>query len=89
MNKVLEKSAPFMLSDDYKDRFLAEFMQIDNRLRGLEKMLEDWDLGILSFEPSCPRETYKFQWKAMRDYRDILVVRAKIEGIDLDYETLL
>lgn len=83
MNKVLEKSAQLMLSEDYKERFIAEYMQVDNRLKGLKAMLANWLAGTLKFTPTCPLETYKFQVKAMQDYRDILVVRAKMEGIDL------
>ena len=46
-------------------------------------MIENWDKGTLSFTPTCPRETYNFQLRAMKDYMDILIVRAKIEGIQL------
>lgn len=83
MNEILKKSAELMLSSDYKERFIAEFMQIKNRYEGLNKMIENWDKGTLSFTPTCPRETYNFQLRAMKDYMDILIVRAKIEGIQL------
>jgi hypothetical protein len=83
MNEELKKSAELMLSEDYKERFVAEYMQIDNRLRGLKKILKSW--GELSFTPTCPRETYEFQVEYMQKYRDILVVRAKIEGIELPF----
>lgn len=83
MNEVLKKSAELMLSSDYKERFIAEYMQAKNRFEGLQKMVENWDKGILPFTPICPRETYNFQLKAMKDYLDILVVRAKIENIEL------
>lgn len=85
MNTELQKSAELMLSADYKERFVAEYMQIDNRLRGLKKMLNSWDEGTLTFTPACPRETYAFQVAHMQGYRDILVVRAKIEGIELPF----
>lgn len=35
MNEVLKKSAELMLSADYKERFLAEYMQLKNRYEGL------------------------------------------------------
>jgi hypothetical protein len=82
---VLNWSSELMLSDDYKDRFKAEYIQLDIRLKKLQRMMEDWDLGLLKFEPTCPKETYHIQWKAMNDYRNILVTRAKIEGIDITY----
>lgn len=85
MNEILKKSADLMLSSDYKERFLAEYMQIKNRYEGLSRMIENWDNGTLSFTPTCPRETYNFQLRAMKDYMDILVVRASMEKINLNY----
>lgn len=84
MNEVLKRSAKLMLSDDYKERFIAEYMQIKNRYEGLSRMIENLDKGTLSFVPTCPRETYNFQLRAMKDYMDILVVRAKIEDIKIE-----
>lgn len=78
------KSADLMLSTDYKDRFVAEYLQLKNRYEGLSRMLVNWDNGTLVFTPTCPRETYNFQLRAMKDYMDILIVRAKIENIKLD-----
>lgn len=72
-----------MVTADYKDRFVAEYVQVKNRYNGLMKMVEQWDDGSLPFTPPCPRETYNIQLRAMKDYMDILVVRAKIEGIEL------
>lgn len=84
MNKVLEQSAKLMLSEDYKERFIAEYMQIKNRYEGLSNMIRKWENNQLSFNPTCPKETYNFQLRAMKDYMDILVVRAKIENINLN-----
>ena len=82
-NVELALTAEKMVSADYKERFIAEFIQVKNRYNGLKAMVEKWDNGILPFVPTCPRETYNFQLRAMKDYMDILVVRAKIEGIEL------
>lgn len=82
-NEVLAKTASGMVSPDYKERFVAEYVQVKNRYAGLMKMIEDWDNGKLSFTPNCPRTTYNFQLRAMKDYIDILEVRASIEGITL------
>ena len=85
-NMLLAQSACLMLSDDYKERFMAEYLQVLNRLAGLKKMLKEWDdpNSELSFTPTCPRATYNFQVKAMQEYKDILEVRAKMEGIDVN-----
>ena len=46
-------------------------------------MLENWDNGELQFTPTCPRELYTYQVEIMKKYLDILVIRAKIENIEL------
>ena len=81
---TLKDTVEGMNSKDYKERFCAEYAQISNRLTGLQNMISKWDDGSLEFTPTCPRATYDFQIKAMREYRDILEVRAAIEGIDLE-----
>lgn len=82
-NEILAYSALGMVSPDYKVRFVAEYRQAKNRYEGLAAMVENWDKGKLAFVPTCPRATYNFQLRAMKDYVDILEVRAKIEGIIL------
>lgn len=82
-NEALAVSARLMVSADYKERFIAEYIQIKNRYNGLLGIIEKWDTNNLPFVPTCPREAYNFQLRAMKDYMDILVVRARIEGIDV------
>ena len=81
-NEVLAHSALGMVSSDYKERFKAEYNQAKNRYDGLSKMLNDWDNGTLSFIPTCPRAIYNFQLRAMKEYIDILEIRANIEKIE-------
>lgn len=83
-NEELAATCKMMISADYKERFNAEYIQIRNRYVGLKNMIANWDAGNLPFTPTCPRATYNFQLRAMKDYLDILEVRAKIEGITLD-----
>ena len=83
-NEVLAATAALMTSENYKDRFKAEYIQLKNRYEGLKRMTDNWDNGTLSFAPTCPRATYNFQLRAMKEYLDILEVRAKIEGINLE-----
>ena len=82
-NEELASTCKLMVSPDYKERFKAEFIQVKNRYEALKAMVEKWDASNLPFIPTCPRETYNFQLRAMKDYMDILVVRAKIEGVTL------
>lgn len=79
----LKETCAMMTSADYKERFRAEYLQNKIRLGNLNGMLEKWDKGELNFTPTCPREIYNFQVKAMQEYNDVLVIRAKIEGIEL------
>lgn len=80
----LNETITMMTSDDYKERFKAEYAQLAIRYRGLCKMLEKWDNGTLEFTPTCPRSTYDIQTKAMKDYIAILEARAVMENIYLD-----
>ena len=82
-NPQLAATAAGMVSEDYKERFIAEYVQLKNRYDGLSAMVFKWDCGKLPFTPTCPRETYDLQLRAMLDYLRILILRAKIEGIVL------
>lgn len=81
---ILSETIKGMLSEDYKERFIAEYQQLSIRHDGLKKMLDNWDKGNLNFIPTCPRSTYDLQIKAMSDYRAVLEARAVMEGIDLE-----
>ena len=82
-NMGLKDTAEMMVSEDYKERFRAEYYQLKIRITKLANMLEKWDKGELSFEPTCPRDLYDEQIKSMKDYAEVLVVRAKMEGVEL------
>lgn len=81
--RPLNDSALLMVSTNYKERFLAEYIQLKTRLKGLKTMLHNWDNEQLSFIPSCPRSTYDLQVEAMTKYLAVLEARAKIEDIKL------
>lgn len=61
----LADTAEMMMSEDYKERFRAEYGQVAIRHQKLKAMLEKWDKGELNFTPTCPRSTYDLQIKAM------------------------
>lgn len=79
----LKDTVDMMWSDDFKERMCAEYYQLKIRYDKLHKMVILFEAGKLEFEPKCPLELLKKQEKAMRDYMDILEVRAAIEGVDL------
>lgn len=81
--KELQETATMMCSADYKERFRAEYYQLETRYEKLKAMVEKWDKGELNFTPTCPRSTYDLQLRAMANYKAILEMRAKIEGVEL------
>lgn len=82
-NEVLAKTCSMMVSPDYKERFRAELIQLQNRYDGLGRMLHAWSKGTLNFTPTCPRELYDKQLEGMELYFKVLVKRAKMEGVDI------
>ena len=85
MKKILtlEETAKMILSEDYKERFKAEYYQLVNRYEGLKLMLKRWDAGTLDFKPACSRAIYSIQIDAMERYIVVLELRASTEKIDL------
>lgn len=81
--KDLKDTAEMMTSEDYKERFRAEYAQVGIRRQKLAAMLEKWDKGELNFIPTCPRSTYDMQIAAMTDYIAVLEARAVMEKIIL------
>ena len=82
----LKDTIDLMLDMDYKDRFRAEYYQIQIRIEKLEKMLDKYKAGTLGFTPSCSYEMLYEQLVYMELYREILIKRAEIENIDLSME---
>lgn len=79
----LKDTAALMCSDDYKDRFKAEYLQLKIRRDKLSAMLVKWAAGKLGFTPTCSRGLYMVQLYTMDGYLDILRDRAKLEGVEL------
>lgn len=83
-NQELADTCKQMISPDYKERFKAEYIQLKNRLEGLTRMCDKWDKNELNFKPTCPRQIYDEQMKAMKEYKRILEKRAEMEKVDLN-----
>ena len=79
----LKDTIKLMNSDDYKDRFKAEYYQTKIRYDKLHKMLIKYEAGTLGFEPTCPLEILERQACYMGNYLKCLEVRAEIEKIEL------
>lgn len=80
----LKDTVDLMLSEDYKDRFKAEYLQTKIRYDKLHKMLVKLEAGKLDFKPTCPVTTLSTQKRYMGEYLRQLEIRAAIEGIELE-----
>ena len=74
----LQDTLPLMNSSNYKDRFIAEYLQLCIRK---EKLYNE---GELEFELDCPIKMLEEQYDLMHKYAEKLEERAKIEDINLD-----
>ena len=79
----LRDTIDLMCSDDYKDRFKAEYLQLKIRYDKLSEMIDKWNSGLLDFTPTCNKGVYEKQLSAMGKYLFVLEVRAEIEGVNI------
>lgn len=80
---TLRETVGLMNSEDYRDRFIAEYLQTKIRYMSLHKMCIRYEAGTLRFTPKCSLELLKEQKSYMGNYLRCLEVRAEIEGITL------
>lgn len=83
INITLEDTAELMKSDNYKERFEAEYYQLRIRHDKLLEMVCRAKREELAFKPSCPIRILEYQLQKMSEYLEILSCRAEIEGIRL------
>ena len=74
MPNELRDTIEMMNSENYKERFKAEYYQVVIRYQKLKSMLNKWDNDQLEFTPTCPRSTYNIT---------VLEARAVMEGVEL------
>jgi len=85
----LEGTVDFMCSDDYRERFIAEYAQTKIRYERLKKLnvrIEAEHLDgcpHVGFRKKCPGHLLRNQQRIMGEYLHILEIRAVIEGIEL------
>lgn len=81
----LKDTIELMNSEDYKERFKAEYFQTKIRHDKLHAMTIKYEAETLNFTPSCPLRLLKEQENSMYNYLQTLEVRAEIEGIRLKH----
>lgn len=79
----LTETIELMQSEDFKERFKAEYWQTKIRHDKLSEMIKKYEAGILDFEPKCDLFILMAQRDYMQGYINLLEKRARIEGIDL------
>lgn len=84
IGKELHDIVGMMCSEDYQDRFKAEYLQLKMRYNKLHKIIVKYEAGKLNFKPKCDIDLLKKQKAAMGQYLYCLEVRAEIENIDIE-----
>ena len=80
----LKDTIQMMVSEDYKERYRAEYWQTKIRFDKLCRMIDQYKEGTLLFVPMCPIEILRLQLDSMSWYLTHLLGRAQIEKICLD-----
>ena len=82
--KTLQETVDLMLSDDWRDRFKAEYYQLEHRYIKLSEFLVNADLGKVEEAEQGANLHYRHeQLNGMRMYLSALRNTAKAEGIEL------
>lgn len=79
----MKDTVELMLSDNYIDRFKAEYYQTKTRYDRLHTMIIKYEAGTLDFEPKTPLNILKDQARYMGHYLYTLEIRAQLENIEL------
>ena len=83
MIKDLQETVYAMTSDDYKQRFIAEYAQVVIRANKLSDVINRYFNDTLDFKLECDIWLLVEQYMVMKHYIEILQKRAEIEKIDL------
>lgn len=79
----LKDTVELMISTDWKDRFIAEYLQAKIRYEKLHKLIVKRDVGKHGFNTPIPFKSWKAQARYMGMYLYELEKQAEIHGIDL------
>lgn len=82
---TMEMTIDLMNSKDYKDRFKGEYAQTLIRVRKLNDMLNEYDVGTLGFDLDSPVYLLRNQSAYMQAYLKTMEERAVYENIDLSF----
>ena len=80
----LKDTVELMNSQDYKERFKAEYWQLKIRYQKLHNMVIKYEAKTLDFTPTCDLDLLKHQMFLMEQLLYVLEVRAEIEKVNLE-----
>ena len=83
MEMELKDTIDGMLSEDYRERFKAEYNQLKIRYQKLQQLVVKYEANTLDYCPKCSIDVLKDQKRYMGCYLYQLELRAEIEGIEL------
>lgn len=79
----LKDTIELMNSQDYENRFRAEYWQAKIRYDKLYDITVKYEANTLTFTPKCSLALLKEQKMYLGNYIRTLKIRAEIEGIEL------
>ena len=79
----LKDTVALMTSDDWKDRFKAEYLQTKIRYNKLHGLIVKREVGKHGFETPIPLDSWKSQANSMGKYLYELEKQAVLHGIEL------
>lgn len=80
----LKDTVELMNSQDYKERFKAEYLQLKIRYQKLHNIVIKYEAKTLDFTPTCDLDLLKHQMILMEQLLYVLEVRAEIEKVNLE-----
>lgn len=79
----LKDTVDLMLSEDWKDRLIAEYLQTKIRYNKVHKLIIQMEVSTVKFEVPIPIEDFKAQAQHMGMYLYELEKRAMRCGVEL------
>ena len=78
-DKGLKSTIMYMISDNYKERFIAEYKQLAIRIDKLNKVINNYEDNNFT----CSKDLLQAQLNYMQAYAGILRDRAAIENVNI------
>lgn len=79
----LKNTIELMTSESWKDRFVAEYLQVKIRYEKLHKLITRREVGKVDFTTPVPLESWQTQARHMGLYLHELEKQAVLHGIEL------